>query len=221
MKYYEGLREELETEFIRQDKDGIIRKLSEVINSLLEEKPKTADSLFIASEIMYFTIYHIDHGKSMLEKIFQMYTKGYQCLFEFQSSMQIATWLVMLRDGLYTQLEEREQDAKQIVVTTVQNYIKKHVRERISLSETAEVFHLSPSYLSTLFARYSEYGFNDYVNRTKIDVSKDLLVERQLKIYEIAEYLGFKNAFYFNRVFKKMEGISPSEYALREMMESA
>ena len=45
MKYYEGLREELETEFIRQDKDGIIRKLSEVINSLLEEKPKTADSL--------------------------------------------------------------------------------------------------------------------------------------------------------------------------------
>ena len=80
---------------------------------------------------------------------------------------------------------------------------------------------LSPSYLSTLFARYSEYGFNDYVNRTKIDVSKDLLVERQLKIYEIAEYLGFKNAFYFNRVFKKMEGISPSEYALREMMESA
>ena len=137
MKYYEGLREELETEFIRQDKDGIIRKLSEVINSLLEEKPKTADSLSIASETMYFTIYHIDHGKSMLEKIFQMYTKGYQCLFEFQSSMQIATWLVMLRDGLYTQLEEREQDAKQIVVTTVQNYIKKQVRERISLSETA------------------------------------------------------------------------------------
>lgn len=221
MKYYEGLRETLETEYIRQDREGITKGLSEVINNMLEEKTETAECLSIASEIMYFTIYHINHGRNILTKIFHMYTNGYQCLFGFHSHMQIATWLVMLRDGLYEQLQENEQDAKQKMVSTVQAYIRKHVRERISLSETAEMFHLSPSYLSTLFARYSEYGFNDYVNRMKIDASKDLLVERNMKIYEIAEYLGFKNAFYFNRVFKKMEGISPSEYALREIMASA
>ena len=55
----------------------------------------------------------------------------------------------------------------------------------------------------------------------RLFVTGKMCIRDRLKIYEIAEYLGFKNAFYFNRVFKKMEGISPSEYALREMMESA
>ena len=46
----------------------------------------------------------------------------------------------------------------------------------------------------------------------KINESKKLLNEEKFKIYEVAEMLGFESAFYFSKVFKKVEGISPTEY---------
>lgn len=46
----------------------------------------------------------------------------------------------------------------------------------------------------------------------KIERAKELLKQGQFKVYEIAEQLGFENAFYFSRVFKKFEGCSPREY---------
>lgn len=70
----------------------------------------------------------------------------------------------------------------------------------------------SPNYLSQLFGKYNDTGFNEYVNSCKIGESKKLLAEGNYKVYEIAETLGFESAFYFSKVFKKIEGVSPTEY---------
>lgn len=76
----------------------------------------------------------------------------------------------------------------------------------------AAVFGISPNYLSQLFGKYNETGFSEYINSCKIKESKKLLEEGNLKVYEIAEMLGFESAFYFSKVFKKLEGIAPTEY---------
>lgn len=82
----------------------------------------------------------------------------------------------------------------------------------MSLNEVAAVFGISPNYLSQLFGKYNETGFSEYINICKINESKKLLNEEKFKIYEVAEMLGFESAFYFSKVFKKVEGISPTEY---------
>ena len=97
-------------------------------------------------------------------------------------------------------------------MANVKKYINEHVEERLSLNEVAAVFGISPNYLSQLFGKYNETGFSEYVNSCKIRESKKLLQEGHLKVYEIAEMLGFESAFYFSKVFKKLEGMSPTEY---------
>lgn len=76
----------------------------------------------------------------------------------------------------------------------------------------AAVFGLSPNYLSALFKKSCQIGFSEYITQKKISRAKVLLLEKDRKIYEVAEQLGFESAFYFSKVFKKVEGVSPRDY---------
>ena len=80
------------------------------------------------------------------------------------------------------------------------------------LNEVAAVFGLSPNYLSALFKKTCNIGFSEYITQKKVARAKTLLLEQDMKIYEVADQLGFESAFYFSKVFKKVEGISPREY---------
>ena len=106
-------------------------------------------------------------------------------------------------------------DHRARVVAEVQEYIRKNLDKRLSLNDVAAVFNFSPNYLSQLFAQRGETGFVEFVTETRIAAAKELMAASDLKIYEISEKLGFESAFYFSKVFKKLEGVSPREYIQR------
>ncbi len=108
-----------------------------------------------------------------------------------------------------------ENDAtenKAQIVARIQQYIREHLSERLSLNDVAAVFNFSPNYISQLFAKYASSGFVEYVTEMRIAAAKEMLEQGNLKIYEIAEKLGFDSAFYFSKVFKKVTGQSPRDY---------
>ena len=109
-----------------------------------------------------------------------------------------------------TPLDHRAQ-----VVAQVQKYIREHLSERLTLNDVAAVFNFSPNYLSQLFAQNSESGFVEFVTATRIAAAKELMASTDMKIYEISNKVGFESAFYFSKVFKKLEGSSPREYIQR------
>ena len=86
------------------------------------------------------------------------------------------------------------------------------MEEKLNLNMVAEIFNFSPNYLSVLFSKYNDIGFNDYINQQKIEAAKRMMTDDNLKIYEISDALGFESAFYFSRVFKKVTGLSPRDY---------
>lgn len=94
----------------------------------------------------------------------------------------------------------------------MKKYIKSHLSDKLSLNDVAALYGISPNYLSSLFKKYNNCGFSEYITECKIAQAKKMMNEENRKIYEIADMLGFESAFYFSKVFKKLEGISPSEY---------
>ena len=88
---------------------------------------------------------------------------------------------------------------------------------RLSLQDIAQHFSVSPNHLSQLFKKTCDIGLNEYINHQKISRSKELLRDSNLKIYEIADQLGFESAFYFSKVFKKVTGMSPRDYQNRSV----
>lgn len=103
-------------------------------------------------------------------------------------------------------------DHRARVVAEVQDYIRGNLDKRLSLNDVAAVFSFSPSYLSQLFTQSGESSFVEFVTETRIAAAKQLMASTDLKVYEISERLGFESAFYFSKVFKKLEGVSPRAY---------
>lgn len=95
-------------------------------------------------------------------------------------------------------------------------YIQENYAQKITLSDLAQRFNFSYSYLSSYFtSRYNE-NFNEYLNRVRIQQAKRLLCDRDIPISEVGSRTGYVDNSYFARVFKKMLHMSPSKY--RQMM---
>jgi len=99
-----------------------------------------------------------------------------------------------------------------IDILQVSEYIKEHYKEDIYLEKIAEHFNTSDKYLSRLFKETLGTGFHEYLATIRISKSKDLLLETDLSVTKIGELVGFSIHSTFFRVFKKYEGISPTQY---------
>lgn len=95
-------------------------------------------------------------------------------------------------------------------------YIEEHFREPITLMELAGQFQFHPNYFSGAFRDLAGVSFQDYVMALRLKEAKALLSGSGLSVRQIAMQVGYNSQSYFQRVFKKAEGITPMEYRLLE-----
>ena len=107
-----------------------------------------------------------------------------------------------------TESEELEERA----ITGITRYLQEHLAEEVSLSILAEQFHLNPQYISQLFKNEIGVGFLTYLTSIRMEKAKKLLISTPLSVAEIAEQSGYGDYRVFTKVFKKSEGITPSQY---------
>ncbi|MGK0700807.1 helix-turn-helix domain-containing protein [Priestia flexa] len=82
----------------------------------------------------------------------------------------------------------------------------------VKLQEIAERFYLSREYISRKFKQEFQENISDYIVKVRMTKAKSLLKNEQLKIYEVANMIGYQDDKYFRKVFKKLEGLTPNEY---------
>ena len=99
------------------------------------------------------------------------------------------------------------------VITKAFEYINSHFNEDISLNDVANHIYMSPWYFSKLFKKESGETFSEFLLKTRIQNAKLFLKNNlELKTYEIAEKVGVSDARYFGQIFRKVTGMTPSEY---------
>lgn len=98
------------------------------------------------------------------------------------------------------------------IIQGVQQYVREHFQEDIHLSSIAEVFHYSPSYLSRLYKELTGSNLSTYILTVRLDYAKRLLLETPMSVSDIGHVSGFYSVKYFNQVFKKNIGMTPSQY---------
>jgi two-component system response regulator YesN len=92
-------------------------------------------------------------------------------------------------------------------------YIGEHYADDITLHSVADAVYISEFYLSHLFRKEMDTTFSDYVSRVRIDRAKTILKKAlDIRIQELSEIVGFNDANYFTKSFKKLTGQSPREY---------
>ncbi|MFD0714200.1 helix-turn-helix domain-containing protein [Paenibacillus sp. GCM10027626] len=106
---------------------------------------------------------------------------------------------------------KRKRDVR-LSVKLAGEYIKEHYMERLTPEEISKKFGMSPSYFRMQIKSYTGYSFVGYINYLRVEKAKELLLQPNLKVYEIAREVGYETLQYFNRVFKKTLQMSPIEY---------
>lgn len=98
------------------------------------------------------------------------------------------------------------------MVSEVVNYINAHYREQLTLSNVSSKFYISRYHLSRVFKKATGFSFTEFINSVRIKEAQTLLRDRDSKIINVAEEVGFGSISHFCRVFKEVTGTSPLQY---------
>ena len=108
-------------------------------------------------------------------------------------------------------LETRRQSGS-ASIREAKQYLAEHYRENPSLEDVADRVGMSPTYLSAMFKKEVGIGFSDYLIQLRCEEAKRLIRTTQEPLASVAEAVGYQDAKYFSRIFRKTVGIKPSEY---------
>ncbi|MGN1203732.1 MAG: response regulator [Lachnospiraceae bacterium] len=109
-------------------------------------------------------------------------------------------------------LKNNQSYSKASTIENILAYIRKNYRENLRLDAIANAFGYNTSYLGQVFNAKTGYSFNTYLEKVRIEKACELLENPELKVYDIAEMVGYKNVDYFHLKFKKQMNQSPLEY---------
>lgn len=107
---------------------------------------------------------------------------------------------------------QREESTNKAFVSAKRFIMQNYAQEDLSLMRVAEHVNLSPNYVSQLFKKNDDCTFTEYLNIVRIENAKRLLSTTHMRVYEIAEAVGYQNPKYFFQVFKQLTGKRPREF---------
>ena len=115
--------------------------------------------------------------------------------------------------------QERDESAEKLrihaVAENIRIYIENHYMEDIALQDVAEAMNYSDAYFCKLFKQCFGKSFVTYLTDFRVDRAKEMLADVVINIKDISEKIGYRDSNYFAKVFKRVVGVTPSDYRLQ------
>jgi len=173
------------------------------------------NKLAIYQSVLHF----IDLIVHVAQKIGCEYAKNDSYLIEQYENLEECSTVGEVKDLLH-QLIIDLGNAKQVsleksnnqIIRAVKSYIENHYSENINLNSVASQVFLTPNYLSELFSKEENCTFKEYVIKIRIEMAKSLLSDFRYNINDVAALVGYSDARYFVKLFKRNIGITPAEF---------
>ncbi len=106
-----------------------------------------------------------------------------------------------------------QKPEKNTLLIAICDYLEKHVEEPLRFADVRDYFNVSASVIKKTFREHMSCGVMEYFTRLKIDAAKELIRGSELNFTEIADRLSFNTSQYFTTVFRRVSGMTPTEYA--------
>jgi len=131
---------------------------------------------------------------------------------QYESVVRLLTIFAQHLSLVSNQLLVRNANAEPPAITRAKQFIKEHQADEISLGDVAKAVNTSTFYFCKMFKKATGLNFTDYLSRVRVEKARNLLLNPNLRISEIAFTAGFQSLSHFNRVFRRIAGESPSRY---------
>ena len=204
----ETLRPDLVISDIRMPKmDGI-----EMAEKIIEKSPKTKVIFLTAYNEFEYARQAIRIGVS--DYLLKPFQDG-----ELEGSIQRLLHLHPNAPASNAELEEqliplktKDEVSNRYVQTAIEYIENNYVDSGFSITKLAESMSVSEGHISRLFKSETDQSINNYLTRYRIKKAMDYLKDVNVKVYEVAEKVGYSDIAYFSNTFKKLVGKNPSDY---------
>ena len=129
-----------------------------------------------------------------------------------ESAMKLLSFLAQHLGMLSHQFLQPSAALEFASIHRARTYIREHLSGKISLAQVAQAVNLNMYYFCKAFKRNTGQNFTAYVAQARIQKSKALLINNELSVANVASAAGFTSSTHFNRVFKKLTGLSPTAF---------
>jgi len=131
---------------------------------------------------------------------------------QYESVVRLLTIFAQHLSLVSNQLLIRRDNAEPPAITRAKQFIQEHQADEISLADVARAVNTSTFYFCKLFKRATGLNFTDYLSRVRVEKAKNLLLNPNLRVTDVAFASGFQSLSHFNRVFRRIAGQSPTAY---------
>jgi two-component system response regulator YesN len=155
---------------------------------------------------------HLQSINEDFYKLLNLEIKSLELIYLFETIEDIQSWLRQKLFEISQRLQRKKMKKNRKLIEEIQSYVCDHLEQDITLRHAANFFSFSPNHLGHIFKEETGMNFSDYVITQRLDRAKKLLQNPKLKIFEVADRVGYKNLSYFSRHFKEVHGMTPGEY---------
>ncbi|MEK3836661.1 MULTISPECIES: response regulator [unclassified Paenibacillus] len=144
------------------------------------------------------------------EQVLELKKQYFDELSKLETLEESREWFLQAFQALVAHMKEMYNSDRNSIIKATQ-YIRQYYHQEITLQSISGLVHLSKNYFANLFRKEVGESFLEYLTRIRIEKAKNLLTG-ELKAGDIGSLVGIQDPKYFSKVFKKITGVSPSEY---------
>lgn len=214
-----GYQSKLFDLYIKSLKNNDIKQMKKVITELFSSMLRSKMSLYNAQRrclslilAISDTLYDLDCNPAVLfndTDIWHLIRKS----DTLDSLQQLVT---NITEVITAHIEEIQRKKTQSLIAKVKELVEKNYSTSASLETIAAQVYVSPCYLSVIFKKEANITFKNYLINTRIGKAKELLETTDMKIYEVAEKVGYTDTRYFSELFQRVEGITPTQFRAKQ-----
>lgn len=208
------LKKDLRQALVQQDKEKVNSVFEELSALFTEFHPAREQVVNACANLYYFFLSYVEEDALIKEEM-PYPSVVMEILLECFTLKAHTRWLLKFGSWVGNTMENFHSGSKtDKIVEAAKEYVRENYGEKLTLAAIASKIGISQGYLSSVFKKQTGGNLNDYINQMKIEKAKELLEKHEYMMYEISDMLGFENPYYFSKVFKKLTGITPSEYEM-------
>lgn len=131
---------------------------------------------------------------------------------KYETLEDIKGWLKNVFNSFIDAMQKSKKENYKGIVKVAMHYVNDHYNEDIGVEQMAAITYVTPNYFSRVFKKETGKSFTEWLNMVRLDKARVLLMDLKLRVYEVAEKVGYNDYKVFTHNFKKYFGCTPKEF---------
>ncbi len=205
--------QELVTKVRNGDWDGTYRVFNELLADILQKYPGNLQEIKTrALELLVVMSRAAVEGGASLKKLLSLNSRYMDEMMRLENIEDLCLWLLKITQKFVDSVGEGDEIKNLQVIQKAAEYMKNNFTEKLTIDDISQAVYLSPCYLSKIFKQELGCTIMEFLTKIRIEEAKKLLKNPKYNIMQVANEIGFEDPSYFTKVFKRSEGVTPSQY---------